>query len=113
MKMRKVVVSIVALVVLAVALAASALQYDTSKVMAITWQSKHGGWFACGPVQCTSVSEDSESEARELVEGYKHGPWRFIGHYGKCDVYQGSNGPNASDNDARWVKEKASEKCAY
>lgn len=111
--MRKVIVSIVVLLVLAVAIAASALTYNTSKVMAIAWQSKHGGWFACGPVQCTMVSEKTEDDALDLVHGYKHGPWNYIGSYGKCSVYQGSNEPNASDNDARWVNDKVSEKCAY
>jgi hypothetical protein len=111
--MRKLIMSIVVLLILAVAIAVSALTYDSSKVMAISWKSSNGGWFACGPVQCTSVSNDSEDEALGFVKGYKHGPWKYIGSYGKCDVYQGSDGPNAGDHNANWIESKATTKCAY
>ena len=98
------------LVVMAMASIAQAFTYDSSKVMAVTW-SNMGRWYACGPVQCTSVSERTEDDAFDLVDGYKKGPWEYIGGVGKCRVYQGSAAPSGGDYDADWVVQKIKKYC--
>ena len=31
------------------------------------WKSKHGKWFACGPIQCTWTAADTEDQAMNYV----------------------------------------------
>ena len=56
--------------------------------LALTWKNKYGKWFACGPVQCTWSSNETEEKALSyVVNERKHSIQRTYQKYGKCNVY--------------------------
>lgn len=60
--------------------------------LALTWKNKYGKWFACGPVQCTGLAKDSESEALKYVYlDNKHDIYNTHQTYGRCKVYKVTN----------------------
>lgn len=78
---------------------------------AITWQNSHGSWFACGPVQCTSVGERDEAIALDLVLiDNKHSATRMPQYYGRCSLFT-VNGVTNSDNSGSWVVSQAERYC--
>ena len=51
------------------------------EVIAITWQGESfggGTWYACGPIQCTSLSNRTQEEALNLVYNERRETPRFV-----------------------------------
>lgn len=90
--------------------AVAALEYRTDKPLAFTYKNKRGNWFGCGPTQCLLASEKTEERAFDLIDGYRNGPWKLIGRYGRCKVYQGDGPLDGSDNSPEWVVQRLTEK---
>ena len=90
---------------------AAALQYYPDKPLAFTWQNKHGGWFACGPTQCTLVSDKTEEKAFDYATAEWNGPWEFVGNHGRCKVYIGSGDIGGGQNSSTWLAERTREEC--
>ena len=86
---------------------AQAFQYDTKNQLAFTWKNKHGWWFACGPVQCIDSGEKTEEEAL----GYVIKNADFIGHSGRCLIYQNDREVSGGDYSTDWVMKKARKYC--
>lgn len=84
---------------------------DTQKTkrdgLALTWQNEHGKWFACGPVQCTAASNNSESAALDYVTNDdSHSLYDTGQKLGRCKIYKVSN-IEVYDSPADEVKSKS------
>ncbi|MFM2483352.1 hypothetical protein [Celerinatantimonas sp. YJH-8] len=89
-----------------------ALQYHKNSPLMFTFKSSHGYWFGCGPVQCTSSGNKTESKAMEYIYlPRKHGSPRQIGHYGRCTVYQSNGELSGGDYKTDWVIKRMKQKC--
>lgn len=86
--------------------AAYALSYDKARATIAVWKTKSGKWKACGPVQCLTLSEASESKAFENVNG-SYDNYQEIGKSGICKVYQSLEATQSYHHSAEWVLGKA------
>ncbi len=77
---------------------ASALRYQINSPLLFTYQNDAGWWFGCGPTQCTYSGDRTEEKAKNYLAQDWHGPFYFIGWYGRCKVYSGQGSLRASDN---------------
>jgi hypothetical protein len=83
---------------------ACAFQYYDDKPLVYTYQNKHGGWFACGPTQCTQVSEKKEKEAMSYVfDPRRHGGLEWVGNSGRCRVFVGTGNLESWDHEPRKI----------
>ncbi|WP_176287957.1 ankyrin repeat domain-containing protein [Vibrio sp. JPW-9-11-11] len=75
--------------------------------LALTWQNEYGKWFACGPVQCTAASNNSESAALDFVTNDdSHSLYATGQKLGRCKIYKVSN-IESYDSSAEEVKRKS------
>ena len=54
----------------------------------LTWHNKAGKWFACGPVQCIQVAEDTEQQALNYVIGKRRHSIVGSSRYYGCRQYR-------------------------
>ncbi|GAA6165507.1 hypothetical protein NBRC116590_32110 [Pelagimonas sp. KU-00592-HH] len=83
-----------------------ALSFDQSSATIAVWKTKSGKWKACGPVQCLSLAEETESKAFEYVNGL-YSSYQEIGKSGRCKVYQSLEKTKSFHHSAEWVLDKA------
>lgn len=75
--------------------------------LALSWQNSKGWWFACGPVQCTSVGVRTEEKALDYVTNDdRHGIQNTYQKHGRCHIYR-INGMESWDKSANWVRDKS------
>ena len=91
---------------------AQAFEYITEKPLLFLYQNKSQHWFACGPVQCSSVGTQDQEEAIGLVTHDTHGNFDIIGYYGRCTVMQGDGELPSYDQQTSDVVELMKKRCS-
>ena len=100
---RKILMALVAMVAF-VSLAEVRADQE-ARGLVLTWQNKHGFWFACGPVQCIQAGEKTEEKAMDYVL-QDHHSITYDYKFGRCKQYI-VDGMKPWDASAEKVKRRA------